>query len=303
MAVKTVQAIINNQTYVLQMNSETGAYEATITAPAKSSYPLPGHFYPVTIKATDDAGNVTSLDSNHSTLGQSLRLKVREKTAPIIVIIYPTASAAISNNKPTIRWKVTDDDSGVNPDSIGITIDSGQKITGSAITKNPISGGYECSYTSKTALNDGNHVVKFNASDFDGNAATQKSVSFKIDTVPPTLNIESPAEGLVTNKVDITLSGVTNDAGSSPVTLTYKINAGSPVPVTVDEEGRFSAVVKAVNGPNTLVVTARDSAGKETMITRHFTIDTAAPVIHSITITPNPVDEGKTYVVAVRVTD
>ena len=38
MSVKTVQAIINGQTYTLTLNNDTGKYEATVTAPAKSSY-------------------------------------------------------------------------------------------------------------------------------------------------------------------------------------------------------------------------------------------------------------------------
>lgn len=38
MSVKTVQAIINGQTYELTLNSSTGKYEATITAPSTSSY-------------------------------------------------------------------------------------------------------------------------------------------------------------------------------------------------------------------------------------------------------------------------
>lgn len=38
MSVKTVQAVINGQTYNLTLNSSTGKYEATITAPGKSSY-------------------------------------------------------------------------------------------------------------------------------------------------------------------------------------------------------------------------------------------------------------------------
>ena len=38
MAVKKVEAVINGQTYTLTLNSATGKYEATITAPAKSSY-------------------------------------------------------------------------------------------------------------------------------------------------------------------------------------------------------------------------------------------------------------------------
>ena len=38
MAIKTVQAIINGQSYTLALNSATGKYEATITAPGKTSY-------------------------------------------------------------------------------------------------------------------------------------------------------------------------------------------------------------------------------------------------------------------------
>ena len=52
MSVKTVQAVINGQTYNLTLNSSTGKYEATITAPGKSSYTLSGHYYPVTVKST-----------------------------------------------------------------------------------------------------------------------------------------------------------------------------------------------------------------------------------------------------------
>ena len=48
MAVKTVQAIINGVTTTLTLNSSTGKYEATITAPSKSSYTInDGHYYPV----------------------------------------------------------------------------------------------------------------------------------------------------------------------------------------------------------------------------------------------------------------
>lgn len=57
MAIKTVQAIINGQTYNLTLNSSTGKYEATLTAPATSSFNLDDNAYPVTVKATDMAGN------------------------------------------------------------------------------------------------------------------------------------------------------------------------------------------------------------------------------------------------------
>ena len=116
-------------------------------------------------------------------------------------------SALITNNKPSIVWTITDDDSGVDPSTIGITIDSGSKITGSSISKTTISGGYRCTYTPGTALSDGSHTITVNASDYDGNAAAQKSVSFKIDTVPPTLSVTSPTDGLVTNQASCTVHG------------------------------------------------------------------------------------------------
>lgn len=173
MAIKTVQAIINGVPTTLTLNSSTGKYEATITAPTKSSYNQSGGYYNVTVKATDTAGNSTSKDATDATLGSKLKLVVKEKVAPTITVTYPTASATTTNNKPTFTWKVTDDDSGVNSNTIGITVDSGSKIT-SGITKTAITGGYECSYTPSAALSDVSHTVKFNASDNDGNAAAQK---------------------------------------------------------------------------------------------------------------------------------
>lgn len=303
MAVKTVKYMFNGQTYDLTLNSDNGMYEAVVTAPSKSSYNQPGNKYGGAIKATDDAGNVTNVDQSDSELGESLKIRVTEKVAPVITITYPTASGVIANNKPTITWKVTDNDSGVNPNTIGITIDSGTKITGESITKSEIQGGYQCSYTPTQALTDGQHIIKVDAADYDGNAAAQKSVSFKVDTVPPTLNVTSPQENLVSNKTSILLSGTTNDVTSSPVTLSYKLNNGAATPVQVQSNGEFSVNITGIVGQNTIVVTARDSAGKETSITRHFKIDTGAPVIHSIRITPNPVDAGKTFVISVEVTD
>lgn len=303
MAVKTVQAIINGVTTTLTYNSSTKKYEATITAPSTSSYNNnDGHYYPVTVKATDEAGNVTTKTDSDATLGESLKLRVKEKVAPIITITYPTASALITNNKPSIAWKVTDADSGVNSGSIKITIDSGSAIT-AGITKTAITDGYQCTYTPTAALSDGSHTIKIDAADNDGNAASQKSVTFKIDTVPPTLSVTAPTNGLITNKAACTVTGTTNDITSSPVTVTVKLNSGSAEAVTVGADGSFSKALTLVAGSNTITVVATDSAGKSTTVTRTVTLDTVAPTIKAVTLTPNPVDAGKTYVISVEVTD
>lgn len=80
---------------------------------------------------------MTTKDATDPAIGSSLRLTVKEKVAPVITVTNPTASATLTNNKPTITWSVTDDDSGVNPSTIGITIDSGSKIT-DGITKTAV---------------------------------------------------------------------------------------------------------------------------------------------------------------------
>ena len=297
MSVESVKATINGQEYTLTLNSSTGKYEATITAPTKSSFGKTGGYYPVSVTATDDAGNETTVTSSDTQLGTNLRLVVKEKVAPVIAITAPTASARLTNNKPTIKWKVTDDDSGVAESTVSIKIDSGTAIT-TGFTKTAITGGYEFSYTPSTALADGSHTIAFNAKDNDGNAATQKTVTFVVDTVAPTLTITSPNDNIKVNQATCVVSGTTNDATSSPVGVT--INGTS---VTVSADGSFSKSITLNEGTNTITIVATDSAGKSTTVTRTVTLDTGAPTFVSVSINPNPVDAGNTYVISVDVTD
>ena len=297
MAVKTAQAIINGQTYNLTYNSSTQKYEATITAPGSSSYKQSGHYYNVTLKATDVAGNITSADASDSTLGEKLKLVVKEKVAPTITLSSPTNGSTITNNKPAITWHVKDTDSGINSATIAITIDSGSKIT-SGITKTAETDGYVCTYTPTTALSDGSHTIKLDVSDNDGNSATTSVSTVKIDTTPPTLTVSAPTDNLVTNNKSCTVSGKTNDALSSPVTV--KVNGSA---VTVGSDGSFSTTVQLTEGKNTITVVSTDAVGKSSSVTRTVTLDTVAPKFGEVTLTPNPVDAGKTFVLSVSITD
>lgn len=304
MAVSSVKALINGQEYILNYNSSTGKYEAVITAPATSSYNVnTGHYYTVSVTATDDAGNSTTINDQDETFGTYMRLRVVEKVPPVLTITYPTSGAAITSNLPTFIWTVTDNDSGVDPDTIGITIDSGSKITGSSITKTAITGGYTCSYTPSSILSDGSHTFSVSASDHDRNNAASSDVTFSIDTVPPSLIVTSPVDGLVTNVTTLVVSGVTNDSSESPVTLTVKLNSGSAEAVTVESDGSFTKVLTLVQGQNTITVVSTDAAGQSTTVVRTVTLNQYAPVFESVTIYPNPVDAGATYIISVEVTD
>ena len=128
-------------------------------------------------------------------------------------------------------------------------------------------------------------------------------MTFKIDTVPPTLSVTSPADGFVTNQAACNVQGTTNDLTSSPVSVTVKLNNGNAEAATVASNGCWSKTITLVEGTNTITVVATDSAGKSTTVTRTVKLDTKAPVIKSVTLTPNPVDTEKTVVISVEVTD
>lgn len=295
MAVKTVQAVINGQTYTLTLNGSTGKYEATITAPSASSYKQSGHYYPVTVKATDDAGNETSVNDKDPDLGSQLQLRVKEKVAPVVSIITPTSGQLTSNSKPEITFKVTDNDSGVNPDSIKLRIDNNEV---SGVSKSVITDGYSCSYTPTAALDDGEHTISVSASDNDGNAASAVSITFRVLATAPDLSITSPANNSYHKAAKVAFAGTTNGAE-----LTVKVGSGSEQEVSISG-GTFSGTLTlTAEGANTVTFKAVSESGVSTTVTRTLYLDTHAPVIQSVSIAPNPVDAGATYVIAVEVTD
>lgn len=299
MAIKQVRAQINGQWHTLTLNPSNGRYEAQITAPGATSYNQSGGYYNVTVEATNTAG--TSGTADASTL-DGLKLYVKERVAPVITILSPSSGAYVTNNKQPVVFTVTDEagGSGVDLDSVVVKLD-GVAVSAGEVTHSAISNGYSFTYTPAQALGDGDHTVTVDATDNDGNAAAKKSTTFKVDTIPPTLNVTSPTEGMITSTQSLTVSGTTNDAASSPVTVKISLNGADQGAVTVGGDGAFSKAVTLKEGANVIVVTATDAAGKSSSVTRNVTLDTSVPQIVSATITPNPVDAGQTMLISVEV--
>lgn len=290
MAIKTVNVTINGVTTALTLNASTGKWTGTITAPGSTSFTKSGGYYPVTVTATNDAGT-TATDSSY-------KLIVKETVKPTITISSPTSGAYVTNSKQPIVFTVVDESggSGVNISSLVIKLD-GTKVT-SGIVSTAIANGYSVTYTPATAMSDGSHTITVDCSDNDGNAASTKTTTFKVDTIPPSLNVSSPTDGLLTNNSTCVVSGTTNDITSSPVTLT--VNGAT---VTVASNGTWSKTVTLVEGSNTITVIAKDVAGRTTTVKRTVTLDTSVPVIGNITISPNPATAGATMTITVEVTN
>ena len=297
MAIKTVRAQINGQWHTLTLNPSNGHYEAEITAPSVTSYNQPNHYYNVTVEATNDAG--TTVSASGTTI-PGLQLQVRERIKPVVTITSPSNGARITNNKQPVLFTATDETngSGVDLSSLEVKLDD-VLVPSEQISNSAIANGYSFTYTPAEALSDGSHTVTVDISDHDGNTADQKTTTFIVDTVAPTLNVTAPTEGYITNTAELTVVGTTNDVTSSPVTVKITLNSADQGAVTVNTGGAFSKQITLAEGANVIVITATDAAGKSTSVTRNVTLDTSQPAITSATITPNPVDAGKTMLISV----
>ncbi len=299
MAISAVRAQVNGTWYTLTYDSASASYKATITAPGATSFNQTGGYYNVTVEATNTAGTQTVV--NGSTMN-GLRLVVKETVKPVITILSPSSGAFVTNNKQPVVFTITDEagGSGVKLSSLVVKLD-GTAVASSTITNTAVTNGYSFTYTPATALSDGSHTLTIDVTDNDGNAAVQKTTTYKVDTVPPTLNLTAPAANQITNAASLLVRGTTNDSVSSPVTIKITLNGADQGAITVDSSGAFSKTVTLAEGSNTIVVTATDSAGKTSSVTRTVTLDTTIPQIQSATITPNPANAGASVIISVVV--
>lgn len=303
MAITKVRVKINGVWSNLSLNSSTGKWEGSITAPAVTSYNQTGGYWPVTVEATNSAGTVTTVDATDSTIGSALRLIVKETVKPVIKLVQPSDGAYISNNMLPIIFDVTDEagGSGVKLSTVALKLASTTYKDGSAgMSKTTITNGYRFTYTPQAALEDGAKEIEINASDNDGNVATTVSATFTVDTIPPTLTISEPASGLITNQSNLIVKGVTNDTTSSPVTVTI-VHGSKTYSPTIDDTGTFTQAVVLTEGTNTIKVTAMDAAGKTTEITLAVDLDTTVPTVKSVAMSPNPANVSGSVVITLEV--
>ena len=305
MAIDTVKVTVNGTTVNAVSNGD-GTYTATLAAPNVTSYNVnSGHYYPVTVVATNMAGTATTVNDQTATLGTYLRLRVLELTAPTITITSPTSGQFFGTASPEIKFTLTDESngSGVAISTLKITVDNTTYTnTSSGVTVSTITNGYSVVCVPSTALSDGSHTVKIEIEDNDGNAATSSTINFTTDTIAPTLNVTNPAQnGTYVSNASLTVTGTTSDSTSGTPTIKITLNGSDQGTVTVTN-GSFSKGVTLISGLNTIVITATDKAGRVTTITRTITLDSSSPVIASVVIDPNPVNIGENYTVTIKVT-
>lgn len=301
----TVKALVCGTEYELKLNESTGKYEATVPAPIDSSYQFnSGGYFPVTLSATDEANNTTVVSDIQGEFKENLKLYVKEKKPPKVTEFSPSEDAVFTTSYPKIEFTVLDNAngqpsgfSGINPDSIVLTV-GGTAVNTDDIIKEPVTGGYKCTYTPTQAIPDGKCTYTVEVSDYDGNK-TETSVMFKIDVTPPALNILFPENGITVNTEEIEFLGNTADATSSPVTVSITVNGVDQGFVEVLEDGSFAKKGKLSEGVNVVGFLSTDAVGKFTYMERTVILKTKGPVFKSVEISPNPVFCGELYTISV----
>jgi C1A family cysteine protease len=204
------------------------------------------------LRVNDEAGN-TAVDS------VSVYLDI---TPPILLIETPEEFQLFNSSAVCIAWHALDYLS--EPISYYISIDGGSWMSlGSTTLYNIVD------------LDDGDHTVAVKAFDQAGNAFT-RSVSYKVDTSPPSLEIEWPSEGSVLNQTDVTISWTASDLTSQVLSIVFSIDSG----IWIDVTGNSTFKTTFPDGVHIISVKVEDLVGNCLVLNTSFTMDTELPYIN-----------------------
>ncbi|MFN0140524.1 MAG: hypothetical protein ACKVQW_10635, partial [Pyrinomonadaceae bacterium] len=91
------------------------------------------------------------------------------------------------------------------------------------------------------------------------------------DTTPPTITVQQPVDGLVTNAAQVTVSGTSSDESQTTIVVNGTMAA--------IQGNTFTATVMLNEGSNNISIQATDAAGNQSGVTRNVVRDSNAPVI------------------------
>ena len=233
--------------------------------------------YTFTVTAVDAAGN-----SATSSVTYTL-----DTVAPTVTTAV-TPGALSNTRSPTFSSSATDP---VGLNSVTCTL-----AGPGGYAQTPASCG---SFTPASLTTDGTYTFTVTAVDAAGNSATS-SVTYTLDTVPPTVTT-AVAPGALSNNRTPTFSSTSSDpVGLTSVTCTL-IGPGAYAQ-TPNNCGSFTPASLTTDGTYTFTVTAVDAAGNQTISAVIYTLDTVLPVV-STSVAPRQLANDRTPTFTATVTD
>lgn len=300
-AIKEAYIMFNGQKVVAQYDEKTKTWTATTNAPANSSWSQPDHVYKVEIHAVDAANNEATMTSADPTYGDQLKIRVLEKSKPTATIVSPTQGSVLGASEQDIVLEMSDaGGSGLNETTVVFTVNGKSHAGDLSFTNHE--GKRRATYHA-TGLTDGENTITFQVTDNDGNVSNLATTTFIVSTAAPSLTVDTPTEGLITNSNKLTVTGSTTPGSSAVTIASVKVNNQSVSLTGSGTKKTFSHEITLVEGQNTITVVSTDSIGKVTTVTRHVTLDAKAPIITDVHAEAVTVDAGGRVKITFKVTD
>jgi hypothetical protein len=257
-------------------------YRDTIPPPLIVTEPASGVWvnYPtIIVKGTSEQGATVSVGGQLAIVQSdgSFEVPVALMEGPNIISLTATdvagnsASAQVIVNVDTIPpyLLVTSPDDGLLTNN-NLLQGAGMTEPSAILTinDNPVTVQPDGIFVSTIILQSGQNDVFFNVTDLAGNTNNiMRSVT--LDQLPPSLTVQTPTEGDVTNKPYVEVKGVTEPDASLAVNGQF---------MQVEPSGDFKGLIPLVDGDNLVVVKSCDPADNCATESRNVFVDTTSPV-------------------------
>jgi hypothetical protein len=205
-----------------------------------------------------------------------------DDTPPDITNLQPVNQTTISDGQPTISADYSDA-SGVSIPSVVLEVDTTNVTASSTVS------GADVSYTPLSVLPEGIHNVYLEAADESPNKnKAVKTWWFTVDTLPPVISNEQPADLSTTGNTLPTISASFSDATSgtdmgSVLLRLDSIDVTSSATITPNSVS-FDPSVALTDGVHDVYLEVSDNSGPPNKATKawSFTVDTVPPQITSL---------------------
>jgi flagellar hook assembly protein FlgD len=200
---------------------------------------------------------------------------------------YRTGSFTVDGTPPVTKAVVASATAGTNGcivSPVKVTLTATDKMSGVKSISWRVNDGDAYTYDTVATLSaNGVREFQYRAVDKAGVRESWKSMTFRIDTKPPTVSVAyggdaGPSAGMFRSAV--TVKPTFDDASSGVASKTVAIDGGETTALAT------SSVVVDGEGKHTVVFGAKDAAGNAMTKSFSFTIDTTAPSV----VTPAPAE-------------
>jgi hypothetical protein len=204
----------------------------------------------ITVNVSDEAGNA-------STDTLTVVYTIPDTTAPVVTFTAPTTGTTYATQSASLNI------GGTASDAIGVTQVAWTNSRGGSGTA---TGTISWSAAGLT-LAEGNNVITVTARDAAGNSSTDvlTAVYTIPDTTAPSISINSPTDtpSFDTSSLSINISGSASD-NEGVTEIVWSNSTGGSGTATGTDSWSISDI-ELVDGDNVITITARDSAGNESI--------------------------------------